>query len=100
MSSLKGLQDWFAAQCNGDWEHGHGITIDTIDNPGWHVRIELEGTVQAGVALEPVEVSRGEDDWYQCRVNGEVFEGFGAVSNLDDILDVFLSWTQKNPKCR
>lgn len=32
--------DWFASQCNGDWEHMHGITIETTDNPGWYVTIE------------------------------------------------------------
>lgn len=97
MNSLDALQEWFATQCNGCWEHERGITIDTIDNPGWHVRIELAGTTQEGLVLKPVGVTRSEDDWYECRVIDEIFEGVGAARNLGDILDVFLSWTKKTP---
>ncbi|WP_312236591.1 Imm53 family immunity protein [Stenotrophomonas sp.] len=28
-------------QCNKDWEHTFGITIEALDNPGWHIRIDL-----------------------------------------------------------
>ena len=42
MNSLEWLQSWYAAQCNDTWEHDHGITIDTLDNPGWHVRIDVD----------------------------------------------------------
>lgn len=38
------LAAWFAKQCNGDWEHSHGIKISTTDNPGWMVEISLTGT--------------------------------------------------------
>ncbi|MDQ7778906.1 MAG: Imm53 family immunity protein, partial [Planctomycetota bacterium] len=44
MNALIELQKWFAGHCNGDWEHGAGITITTLDNPGWGVDISLEGT--------------------------------------------------------
>ena len=35
---------WYVVQCNGDWEHSSGITITSLDNPGWLVKIELVGT--------------------------------------------------------
>lgn len=38
------IQSWFAERCNGEWEHEFGITIETLDNPGWRVRIDLAGT--------------------------------------------------------
>lgn len=102
VDTLGFLQDWFSGQCDRSWEHQLGIEIKTIDNPGWHVRVDLVGTSQAGVALETVEVSRSEDDWYLCRVNDDVFEGFGGPRNLGDVLVVFLSWAEvtrieKNP---
>jgi Immunity protein 53 len=34
------LQVWYLAQCDGDWEHRHGVTIGTLDNPGWSLRID------------------------------------------------------------
>lgn len=35
------LERWYAAQCNGDWEHTYGITIETLDNPGWTFKWSL-----------------------------------------------------------
>jgi hypothetical protein len=48
MSHLKALQEWYAAMSDGDWEHELGISIETIDNPGWVVSIDLEGTPLEG----------------------------------------------------
>jgi len=42
--NLKWLTQWYLAQCNDDWEHLYGVKIDTLDNPGWSLRIELTGT--------------------------------------------------------
>jgi len=38
------IQRWFADQCDGEWEHSHGITIGTVDNPGWSIEIDLDET--------------------------------------------------------
>ncbi len=38
------LLKWYCKHCNGDWEHGTGIHIDTLDNPGWSIKINLEDT--------------------------------------------------------
>jgi len=32
------LQDWYLAQCNGDWEHEFGIKIDTLEKGHEYVR--------------------------------------------------------------
>ncbi len=44
MSALKWLEQWYAEQCDGVWEELYGITIQTLDNPGWDVTIQLIGT--------------------------------------------------------
>ncbi len=41
---LAELQRWYLAQCNDDWEHSYGVTIETLDNPGWSVHIDLADT--------------------------------------------------------
>lgn len=33
LSHVEWLQRWLLAQCDGDWEHGDGITIQSLDNP-------------------------------------------------------------------
>jgi len=48
---LKWLQDWYAAQCDGDWAHEFGIKIGTLHNPGWSVQIDLAETQVAARVL-------------------------------------------------
>jgi len=38
------LETWFASMCNGDWEHTYGITLETVDNPGWLFTVEITDT--------------------------------------------------------
>ena len=52
MSALARLQRWYAARCDGTWEHQHGISITSCDNPGWWVKIALAGTPLRGVAFD------------------------------------------------
>jgi len=51
---LAELEDWYAKNCNGDWEHQFGVRIETIDNPGWRVSGDIEDTVAQGRILERV----------------------------------------------
>ncbi|WP_209980006.1 Imm53 family immunity protein [Paenibacillus eucommiae] len=37
-------EKWYAENCDGDWEHCYGIRVSTIDNLGWAIDIQLEGT--------------------------------------------------------
>ena len=47
MNALQRLQDWYSAQCNGDWEHQQGVRIESLDNPGWALDIDLADTTLA-----------------------------------------------------
>ncbi|MDP8910052.1 MAG: immunity 53 family protein, partial [Chloroflexota bacterium] len=51
------------AQCDGDWEHSYGVEICTLDNPGWSVKVDLQGTELKAGAFQRNEVHRSEDDW-------------------------------------
>jgi len=37
---LTELQAWYVVQCDGDWEHTYGVKIETLDNPGWMLRVD------------------------------------------------------------
>lgn len=91
---LSRLQSWYLQQCNGDWEHESGIRIETIDNPGWFLRVDLEGTSSSRADFNPIQVQRTELDWVQCRVRAQRFEGFGGPSNLEELILVFLDWVE------
>jgi Immunity protein 53 len=44
MNNLKPLEiidAWFKMLVNGDWEHHNGIKIETTDNPGWMITLNL-----------------------------------------------------------
>lgn len=93
MSTLKWLENWYFQQCDGDWEHGYGVKIDTLDNPGWSVKINLEGTELEDKSFNTLELEKTEEDWIHCRIKEGWFEGFGGAFNLEDILSVFKDWT-------
>ena len=76
MELLALLQSYFTHCCNDDWEHRYGIRIETLDNPGWRVEIDLVGTQYAEKAFEDFQSQRSDDDWSVCRRNRERFEGF------------------------
>lgn len=86
------LEEWYMAQCNGVWEHRYGITIETIDNPGWSVSIDLADTELQGKPFVPVERMASESSWLHCRVEEHTFRGHGDPHSLDEILRVFTDW--------
>ena len=89
------LQGWFADHCDADYEHDHGISIETIDNPGWCVRIELAGTELHSTPFDRVEVHRAEHDWCIAWIEGTVFEVACGPLNLGEAIHVFRSWVQR-----
>lgn len=91
---IQRLQFWFACKCNGEWEHQHGIRIDTLDNPGWAVKIDLTDTPLHDRSFKAIDIERTELNWLKCQVKDGTFEGFGGPNNLVEILDSFLNWDE------
>lgn len=94
MEILERLQRWYLSNCNGSWEHEYGISIDTLDNPGWSLVIGLTGTDLSSVPFNELVVDRSSTDWVHCRLDGQKFEGFGGPSNLTETLLIFLDWAE------
>lgn len=93
-SSLDRLEQWFQSMCNGDWEHTFGIKIETLDNPGWMVIIELRDTPLFEVPFSAIRQDHTESDWLQCEIFEGNFRGTGSLGRLDEILRVFLDWAE------
>ena len=96
MNRLTEIQTWYAAHCNGEWEHSYGVKIDTLDNPGWSVKIELTDTELEDADFEPHIEDRSESDWIHCKVKERIFEGAGDASKFETILTVFLDWARQH----
>jgi hypothetical protein len=98
MDLLSFLQNWYSEQCNGDWEHSYGIKIDTLDNPGWSVEIDLEDTDLGSKSFNTIRLNHSDGNWIHCRVEDSVFKGRGGPRNLEDILKVFHDWALEYTK--
>ena len=95
MNILKELQDWFKRNCNGDWEHDFGIKIDTLDNPGWNVEINLTATKLESKDFKEILYNyENDDDWYRCWIENKKWNGVGSPQNLETILKIFLDWAK------
>lgn len=91
---LDTLQSWFAEQCDGEWEHQYGVKIETLDNPGWAVEIDLVGTNLSGFFLKESIEERSETDWIRVSAADGSFKGSGGSRNLVEILERFLAWAE------
>jgi hypothetical protein len=91
---LEWVQRWYLRHCDGHWEHANGVKIETIDNPGWLVQVNLSGTSAHGLKHDELELDRSNEDWIRCWIEKEMFQGSGDPSKLKDILAVFREWVE------
>lgn len=91
---LERLQRWYRSHCDGIWEHQHGVRLDTLDNPGWMLTIDLAGTPLDGVAFPERVVHRSDNDWVVCRVQEQTFDAKGGPENLTEMVDVLLRFSE------
>lgn len=94
---LAWLQEWYIAQCDGDWEHSYGIRIETLDNPGWRVEIDVAETSLSELVVEGVLVERSENDWIHCELKDQKFRGAAGPRGLREIISVFRRHVENAP---
>src|SRR5437763_17049911 len=94
-NAVRKLQAWFHSQCDGEWEHGEGIVIETLDNPGWKFEVALADT-----ALEKkpfAELKRdyeSQTEWLTCFLRDGKFMGACGPQKLEEMIEVFLAWAE------
>jgi hypothetical protein len=91
MDILRWLQEWYAAQCDGEWEFQEGVKLLSVSNPGWSVEISVVATPLADVTIPFTKVYTSADDWYGYFLEDAVFVGSGDPAKLGVILEVFRS---------
>ena len=95
---LSALQTWYAAQCDGDWEHQEGVEIGTLDNPGWRLEIDLAGTSLEGVEFRDVEENyEHKTEWLRCWIAENKFQAAGGPRQLTRMIRIFLDWAAEHP---
>jgi hypothetical protein len=97
-SPLDRLARWYHCQCDGQWEHHQGVQIQSLDNPGWLVKINLTGTPLAGRRFPAIRTNTSTTGWPQsgrwlhCEVVENIWQGAGDETKLTEILELFLAW--------
>jgi hypothetical protein len=92
MDLLSLLQSWYLAQCDGDWEHQYGVSLTTLDNPGWRLKIDLWGTDLEDRTLDRITIERTEKNWISYWVEKNEFQAAMGPQNLVEAIGVFLRW--------
>lgn len=95
--ALTWLQVWYTAHTDGDWEHGSGVRIETLDNPGWSAEINLRGTELLGRSFERREIHRSEDDWLVVWIEDDKWNLACGPINLAEGLHYFRAWVSDIP---
>ena len=96
LNLIEELEHFLSTQSDGEWEHGEGIQIKTLDNPGWKISVHLDGTMYSDSSFNEFVEFRSEHDWIVCRVRNGCFEAFGGPYNLKEILNKFFTWVKKS----
>jgi hypothetical protein len=92
MDPLSLLQNWYSTQCDGDWEHQYGVSLDTLDNPGWRLKIDLCGTAAKDRTLDRIKIERTQNDWIFYWVEKSEFHAVMGPQNLVEGIRTFLTW--------
>jgi hypothetical protein len=95
MTTLDRLQKWYESHCDGEWEHGEGLVIESLDNPGWMVRISLRGTALESRQFQEISRLEPDRDWIRCWIEDGKFQGAGGPQMLDEILQTFVDWAAR-----
>src|SRR5437868_5247403 len=91
-SPLDHLERWYLSNCHGNWEHTYGVRIETLDNPGWDIEIDLADTSLEHRSFEVARIERSVNDWYSCGVENKKFKAACGPTNLAEAITIFVQW--------
>jgi len=94
MHAVEFLQAWYQVQSNGRWERAHGVTIESLETPGWIVTIDLAGTPLENHPMRAVARDLSKRDWMICEVDRNQFRGQGDPEKLLSIIQTFQTWAE------
>ena len=92
---LQFLIAWYRANCDGDWEHQYGIRIDTLDNPGWSLDVDLFNTRYESAVMAMRKIERTDTDWLFVEVKDATFKARGGAVNLIEMMDEFRRFVER-----
>jgi immunity protein 53 of polymorphic toxin system len=94
MDQLAFLECWFVEQCDDDWEHQYRIKLETLDNPGWALAVDLTGTNLQDHRIPWQRIDRSDSDWLHYWSDGARFEARCGAANLVEAIAAFRSFAE------
>lgn len=88
MDTLEWLEKWLIKQSDGNWEHGCGIQMKTLNNSGWSLEVELDGT-DLFLPDKEWELHESGDGWYGYEVYDNTFKSSGDPKKLNFLIQLF-----------
>jgi hypothetical protein len=87
---------WYESNCDGYWEHSYGINIQSTDDPGFSITIDLKETECEGAPSRIIEhdfLKRYEENpvkrWYKIEVEQDKFVAYSSIASFDEVFRVF-----------
>ena len=96
MDIINWLEDWLESNCDGGWEHLYGVDNKTIDNPGWHLKLNILDTLYEDVTFDDITIDRTEHDWVRCKKSDGNIDCAGGPRNLNEMLGIIKKWMEDN----
>lgn len=95
VTAIQRIRTWFAGQCDGDWEHQNGVKIETTDNPGWSVKIDLDNAT-----ANRLEGCDGMRDGLSWAVADGVLYGYDEqTGNIEGLLTLMADLIESKHPC-
>ena len=83
------LNQWYTSKCDGDWEHSYGFTLETLDNPGWKLKITGENKKQ------PLNIKQeAGNEWLFITASEFEYIGYSSIGKLFCLLDKAIEWLE------
>lgn len=92
---LSKLMSWYSRHCDGEWEHGYGVSIRSLDNPGWILEINLLGTNLEHADMPAISEDCDDDThpeispWIACWIQDKKFKGASDPTQLPRLIAIF-----------
>ena len=93
---IKWISEWYENNCDGEWEQNYGITIDTLDNPGWSISIDLIDLDIEFSSIPWTFIEKSQNDWYGYKIENGKFEASGDPTKLTFLLNKFKEIVEDN----
>jgi hypothetical protein len=92
---FRDIVEWYQRHCDDSWEHQHGIRLETLDNPGWLLTVDLVHTDLQGRTMPEIREGVAPQDhpvsplWLHCFVADNRFQGACDPTQVARLFRIF-----------